>query len=44
MSIAVHPVIVKPGRVWTNCCDNVIVGDPKGAEKIHNYPQELIRV
>jgi Xaa-Pro aminopeptidase len=44
MSIAVHPVVVKPGRVWTNCCDNFIVGDPNGAEKIHNYPQELVLV
>jgi len=42
MNIAVHPVLVKPGRVWVNCCDNYIVGDPNGAEMIHNEPQELI--
>jgi Xaa-Pro aminopeptidase len=44
MNVAVHPVLVKPGRVWVNCCDNYIVGDPNGAEKIHNDPQELILV
>jgi len=43
MNIAVHPVLVKPGRVWCLACDNYIVG-AKSAEKIHNYPQELILV
>jgi hypothetical protein len=43
MNIAVHPVLVKPGRVWCNACDNYIVGR-SGAYKIHNYPQELIGV
>ncbi len=42
MNVAVHPVLVKPGRVWVNCCDNFIVGDPIGAEKIHDDPQELV--
>ena len=42
MNIAVHPVLVKPGRLWIMCCDNYIVGDSKGAEKINNSPQDII--
>ena len=43
MNIAIHPVFVKPGRVWCIACDNYIVG-PNGTYKIHNYPQDLILV
>lgn len=43
MNIAIHPVFVKPGRVWCIACDNYIVG-ADGAYKIHNYPQDLIIV
>jgi Xaa-Pro aminopeptidase len=43
MNIAIHPVFVKPGRVWCIACDNYIVG-PNSSYKIHNYPQDLIVV
>jgi Xaa-Pro aminopeptidase len=43
MNIAIHPVFVKPGRVWCIACDNYIVGADR-SYKIHNYPQELIVV
>ncbi|MFH1834307.1 MAG: M24 family metallopeptidase [bacterium] len=42
MNIAVHPYAAKPGEVWSMCCDNFLVGDPNGAERLHKYPKELI--
>jgi Xaa-Pro aminopeptidase len=42
MNIAVHPQAVKP-PTWSIICDNFIVRK-EGPEKIHHYPQEIIRV
>jgi len=42
MNIAVHPQAVKP-PTWSIVCDNFIVR-AAGPEKIHHYPQEIIRV
>jgi Xaa-Pro aminopeptidase len=42
MNIAVHPQVVKP-PMWSVVCDNFIVRED-GVEKLHHYPQELIRV
>ncbi len=35
MNIAIHPVLVKPGRVWCIACDNYIVG----AERLLQDPR-----
>jgi Xaa-Pro aminopeptidase len=42
MNIAVHPQAVKP-PTWSIVCDNFIVRETR-PEKIHHYPQEIIRV
>ena len=42
MNIAVHPYSAIPGKVWAMCCDNYLVGNPNGAERLHKYPAELV--
>jgi Xaa-Pro aminopeptidase len=42
MNIAVHPYSAIPGKVWAMCCDNYLVGNPNGAERLHKYPYELV--
>jgi Xaa-Pro aminopeptidase len=44
MNIAVHPYAAKPGKVWSMCCDNFLVGNPNGAERLHKCPKQIFVV